>query len=71
MSATVVAAVMRKLLVENNLPLGTSLENRVTWMVHRTGLFDQFQYQVGPYQLDYAWPSPLVALEVQPPTGPC
>ena len=51
---------MRQLLTERNLPLGTALENRVTLRLHRWGVLDQFQYRVGRYRLDYAWPDRLI-----------
>jgi very-short-patch-repair endonuclease len=54
------------LLEKHGLPLGSALENAVTWRLHRAGVLDQFQYSVGPYRLDYAWPHRAlkVALEV-------
>jgi very-short-patch-repair endonuclease len=58
---------MRTVLEEHNLPVGTSLENKVTWRLHRWNALDQCQYRVGPYRLDYAWPSALIALEVDGP----
>lgn len=58
---------MRSLLDRHDLPIGTSLENRVTWKLHRWGMLDRYQYHVGPYRLDYAWPSALIALEVDGP----
>ena len=58
---------LREVLQERGLPLGTTLENRVTWRLHRWGVLDQCQYRVGKYRLDYAWPSKLIALEADGP----
>ena len=57
----------KTLLTEHNLPHGSSLENRVTWRLHRFGILDQVQYRVGKYRLDYAWPAKLIALEADGP----
>ena len=54
----------RNLLQRHGLPGGTSLEDKVTWRLHRWGILDQCQYRVGKYRLDYAWPAKLIALEV-------
>lgn len=62
-----IAAALRTLLERNNLPIGSSVENHATWLLHRAGLLDQTQYRVGRYRLDYAWPDLLVALEVDGP----
>ena len=48
---------LRTVLENHNLPVGSSLENRVTWRLHRWHALDQCQYRVGPYRLDYAWPN--------------
>ena len=59
---------LRALLEERNLPVGSALENRVTWQLRRFGVLGyQFQYRVGPYRLDYAWPNKLIALEADGP----
>ena len=67
MSTATMDRAMRQLLTERNLPLGTALENRVTLRLHRWGVLDQFQYRVGRYRLDYAWPDRLIGLEVDGP----
>lgn len=64
--STIVRA-QRQLLVDRGLPTGTSLENRVTWLLHRWKALDQTQYRVGKYRLDYAWPSVRIALEADGP----
>ena len=57
----------RSLLQKHNLPVGTTLENRVTlWLYHR-GVLDQFHCRIGKYRLDYAWPAKLIALEADGP----
>jgi len=58
---------LRTVLENHNLPVGSSLENRVTWRLHRWHALDQCQYRVGPYRLDYAWPNKLIALEADGP----
>lgn len=55
------------LLEQNGCPTGTTLENRVTWRLHRWGVLDRVQHRVGKYRLDYAWPAKLIALEVDGP----
>ncbi|MEB3049002.1 DUF559 domain-containing protein [Mycolicibacter sp. MYC123] len=62
-----VASITRDLLTQHGLPIGTSLENRVTWRLHRFGVLDRVQYRVGRYRLDYAWPDVSAALEVDGP----
>jgi hypothetical protein len=56
---TPVDGVGRGFLQQRNLPVGTTLENRVTWRLHRWGILDRCQYRVGKYRLDYAWPAKL------------
>ena len=56
MTAPLIKRTYRDLLEKNDLPLGSSVENAVTWRLFRAGLFDRFQHNVGPYRLDYAWP---------------
>lgn len=58
---------LRGLLQEHRLPVGTTLENKVTWTLHRFGVLDQCQYRVGNYRVDYAWPAKLIALEADGP----
>jgi very-short-patch-repair endonuclease len=58
---------LRTVLEQHNLPVGSSLENKVTWRLHLWGALDQCQYRVGPYRLDYAWPNKLIALEADGP----
>lgn len=58
---------LKTVLLENDLPLGTSLENRVTWRLYRWKALDKVQYRVGKYRLDYAWPAIKVALEADGP----
>jgi very-short-patch-repair endonuclease len=58
---------LRGVLEEKGLPVGTTLENKVTWRLHRWGVLDKCQYRAGPYRLDYAWPAELIALEVDGP----
>jgi very-short-patch-repair endonuclease len=58
---------MRTVLEQHGLPIGTALENRVTWRLHTWGVLDQCQYRVGKYRLDYAWPKAKIALEVDGP----
>ncbi|UBV19670.1 DUF559 domain-containing protein [Mycolicibacterium fortuitum] len=68
MSATAaVTRATRALLTQHNLPTGTSLEDRVTWRLHRWGCLGRTQYPVGPYRLDYAWPAVRIAVEVDGP----
>lgn len=57
----------RELLERQGLPLGSSLENRATWRLHGAGALDRFQYKVGPYSLDYAWPDLKMGLEIDGP----
>ena len=57
----------RSVLAEHHLPLGTTLENKVTWRLHRWRMLDRWQYQVDRYRLDYAWPGRLIALEADGP----
>lgn len=61
------APVYKALLERDGLPLGTSLENKVTWRLHRAGVLDRQQYQVGKYRLDYAWPTLRIGLEADGP----
>lgn len=56
-----------ELLNRASLPTGSTLENRVTWSLHRAGVLDRMQYRVGRYRLDYAWPGLLVDLEADGP----
>jgi len=58
---------MRNLLSQRDLPIGSTLENRATWLLFRAGILDRHQYRVGRYRLDYAWPDLQVALEVDGP----
>jgi very-short-patch-repair endonuclease len=58
---------LRTILEDKGLPVGTTLENKVTWRLHRWGILDQCQYRVGRYRLDYAWPAKLIALEADGP----
>ena len=59
---------LRAQLEENGLPVGTSLENAVTWRLHRWGLLDKYQHRVGKYRVvDFAWPSVKIALEADGP----
>ncbi|OBG83795.1 hypothetical protein A5699_03400 [Mycobacterium sp. E802] len=67
MSATAVTRATRALLTQHNLPTGTSLEDRVTWRLHRWGCLGRTQHPVGPYRLDYAWPAVRIAVEVDGP----
>lgn len=62
-----VARYTRGLLEAKGLPVGTSLENTVTWRLHRWGILDQTQFRVGKYRLDYAWPKFKIALEADGP----
>jgi very-short-patch-repair endonuclease len=55
------------LLIKKDLPLGTSLENKVTWQLSGASVLERFQYRVGRYRLDYAWPDLMVALEADGP----
>lgn len=59
--------VLRGIFEAKGLPVGTTLENKVTWRLHRFGILDQCQYRVGKYRLDYAWPAKLIALEADGP----
>jgi hypothetical protein len=54
-------------LIDKGLPLGTALENKVTYLLSRAGVLDRFQHRVGRYRLDYAWPDLLVNLEADGP----
>lgn len=67
MTATAITRITRDLLMSHGLPTGTTLENSVTWRLHRFGVLDQTQYRVGKYRLDYAWQSLLIALEADGP----
>lgn len=61
-------AITREILERHNLPVSRStLENRVTWLLHSAGLLDQVQHRVGRYRLDYAWPDIQVNLEADGP----
>ena len=62
-----VDGILRGFLQQRNLPVGTTLENKVTWRLHRWGILDRCQYWVGKYRLDYAWPAKLIALEADGP----
>jgi very-short-patch-repair endonuclease len=66
-SATLATRTTRALLEKNGLPVGTSLEDTVTWRLHRWNCLDRTQYRVGPYRLDYAWAEIKVALEADGP----
>ena len=59
--------VNRQMLEDHGLPVGTTAENRVTWLLHRWDVLDKFQYRVAPYRLDYAWPAVKIGLEVDGP----
>jgi very-short-patch-repair endonuclease len=63
LSDSEINATLKHLLAERGLPQGSSLENRVTWFLHKTDVLDRMQYKLGPYRLDYAWPDLLVNLE--------
>lgn len=58
---------LRAVLEDHDLPTGSSLEDRVTWRLHCLGVLDKWQYRVGKYRLDYAWPDHLIALEADGP----
>lgn len=68
-----VETAVAQLVTEEGWRGGTTLENRVAWRLSRYGLgpnseFEtQQQYKVGRYHLDFAWPSRLMALEVDGP----
>lgn len=66
-AASVIDRVGSELMVEHGLPVGTSLENRVTWRLWQWELLDRVQFRVGRYLLDYAWPQQRMALEVDGP----
>jgi very-short-patch-repair endonuclease len=62
------ARALRAVLEYEGLPVGTHLENRVTWQLHKWKVPEyKWQYCVGPYRLDYAWPAQRIALEVDGP----
>jgi very-short-patch-repair endonuclease len=65
MSAQLMNQHLEQLLSANNLRTGSSFENRVTWQLYRMGAIDQIEYQypIGRYRLDYAWPKKWIALE--------
>lgn len=54
-------------IAEHGLPCGTSLENKITFRLHRWGVLGQCQYRVGRYRLDFAWPDRRVAVEADGP----
>src|SRR6476469_6301485 len=64
---TPVDGILRGYLQQHNLRVGTTLEKKVTWRLHRWEILDQCQYRVGKYRLDYAWPAKLIALEADGP----
>lgn len=64
MSAKAITAAQRAVLEDHGLPVGSTLENRVTWRLHCWGILDRYQHRVGRYRLDYAWPTAKIALEV-------
>jgi len=67
-SQSTLSRVLRTVLEREGLPVGTYLENRVTWRLHSFKAPEyKWQYPVGPYQLDYAWPAQRIALEVDGP----
>lgn len=63
----VIRQAMKNVLEQQGLPIGTFLENMVTWRLHRSRLLDKYQYPVGPYRLDYAWPKLKIGLEADGP----
>lgn len=63
---TVLARYTRQIVEEQGWQLGSSLENLVAFRLCRWRLgpnVTQQQHRVGPYRLDFAWPTILVALE--------
>lgn len=58
---------LKELLRAADLPLGTALENRVTFRLWRWGCLDKMQYRIGRYVLDYAWPAVKIAIEADGP----